>query len=46
MIKAVFFDLYQTLVCYEPPREEIHSGALKDMGINVEPEVFRRPGCR
>ncbi len=43
MIKAVFFDLYQTLARYEPPREEIHAGALKDLGINVEPEVFRRP---
>ena len=43
MIKAVFFDLYQTLVRYEPPREELHSGALKDIGIDVKPEVFSRP---
>ena len=43
MIKAVFFDLYQTLVRYEPPREELHSGALKDIGIDIKPEVFSRP---
>lgn len=43
MIKAVFFDLYQTLVRYEPPREELQAKALKDLGIEVRPEVFRRP---
>lgn len=43
MIKAVFFDLYHTLVRYEPPREELQARALKDFGIEVSPEVFRRP---
>jgi len=43
MIKAVFFDLYQTLVCYEPPREELQARALQEFGIEVNPEVFRRP---
>ncbi len=43
MIKAVFFDLYHTLVRYEPPREELQARALKDFGIEVKPEVFRRP---
>ena len=43
MIKAVFFDLYYTLVRYEPPREELHAKALKDFGIEVKPEIFRRP---
>lgn len=43
MIKAVFFDLYQTLVRYEPPREEIESKVLKDFGIDVSPEVLHRP---
>jgi len=43
MIKAVFFDLYHTLVRYEPPREELQSGVLKDFGIEVSPEVLRRP---
>jgi len=43
MIKAVFFDLYYTLVRYEPPQEELEANALKDFGIDVSPEVFRRP---
>ena len=43
MIKAVFFDLYQTLVCYDPPREELQARALKEFGIEVMPEVLRRP---
>ena len=33
MIRAVFFDLYQTLVRYDPPREDLISGALGDFGI-------------
>ncbi|MCK4863471.1 MAG: HAD family hydrolase [Dehalococcoidales bacterium] len=43
MIKAVFFDLYQTLVRYEPPREEIEAKVLKDFGIDVSPAVLSRP---
>jgi putative hydrolase of the HAD superfamily len=43
MIKAVFFDLYHTLVRYEPPQEELEAQALKDFGIEVSPEVFQRP---
>ncbi len=43
MIKAVFFDLYHTLIRYEPPREESEARALKDFGIEVKPEVLRRP---
>ena len=43
MIKAVFFDLYHTLVRYEPPQEELEAKALKDFGIEVSPEVFHRP---
>jgi len=43
MIKAAFFDLYHTLVRYEPPREELQARALKEFGIEVEPEIFRRP---
>ena len=43
MIKAVFFDLYQTLVYFAPPREELHASALKEFGIDVKPEVFNRP---
>ncbi len=43
MIKAVFFDLYHTLVTYDPPQEELEARALKDFGINADPAVFRRP---
>jgi putative hydrolase of the HAD superfamily len=43
MVKAVFFDFYNTLANYDPPREELEARALKDLGIDVSPEVFRRP---
>ncbi len=42
-IKAVFFDLYHTLVRYEPPREEIHAKVLKGLGIDVSPAALSRP---
>ena len=35
MIKAVFFDWFNTLACYEPPREELYSRALSEFGIEV-----------
>ena len=43
MIKAVFFDLYNTLVTYDPPREVIEAKILKDFGIEVSPESLLRP---
>jgi putative hydrolase of the HAD superfamily len=43
MIKAVFFDLYHTLVTYDPPQEELEARALKEFGIDTEPSIFRRP---
>jgi putative hydrolase of the HAD superfamily len=43
VIKAVFFDLYQTLVRYEPPREEIEAKVLKDFGIETTPAALVRP---
>ena len=43
MIKAVFFDLYNTLVTYDPPREEIEVRILKEFGIEVSPESLLRP---
>ena len=43
MIKAVFFDLYQTLVCYKPPREEVQSKVLKELGIEAAPEALLYP---
>ncbi len=43
MIKAVFFDLYQTLVRYDPPREEIEAKVLKDFSIDISPAALARP---
>jgi len=43
MIEAVFFDLYHTLVRYEPPQEEPEANALKEFGINTDPDVIDRP---
>ena len=42
MIKAVFFDLYHTLIRYDPPREELQAKVLKESGIEVATEVIRR----
>jgi len=43
VIKAVFFDWFNTLARYEPPREELHSQSLREFGIEVSPEEIR-PG--
>ncbi len=43
MIKAVFFDLYFTLVCYEPSQEEVEAGLLRKFGIEVSAEALLRP---
>lgn len=37
MIKAVFFDWFNTLARYDPPREELHSKLLGEFGISVSP---------
>ena len=37
MIKAIFFDWFNTLARYEPPREELHSQLLGEFGIKVSP---------
>ena len=38
MIRAVFFDWFNTLARYEPPREELESQALQEFGIHVSPQ--------
>jgi putative hydrolase of the HAD superfamily len=43
MIKAVFFDLYQTLVHYQPSQEELEAAALKSLGIETTAEALRHP---
>jgi HAD superfamily hydrolase (TIGR01549 family) len=43
VIKAVFFDLYHTLVGYKPTQEVLEARALKSLGIDISPEALRRP---
>jgi len=43
VIKAVFFDLYNTLVGYDPPREEIEARILKELGVEASPQSLLRP---
>jgi len=38
VLKAIFFDWFNTLARYEPPREELESQALEGLGIKVAPE--------
>ena len=42
MIKAVFFDLYYTLVRYDPPREDLARESLSEFGIEASLEALRR----
>lgn len=41
MVQAVFFDFYNTLVGFKPPREDIHAAACREMGLVVSPEDIR-----
>jgi putative hydrolase of the HAD superfamily len=43
MTKAVFFDLYQTLIKYQPTQEELESQALQKLNITASPDALRRP---
>jgi putative hydrolase of the HAD superfamily len=43
VIKAIFFDLYNTLLTYDPPREVIEARILKDFGLEASPEALLRP---
>jgi len=36
MIKAVFFDFYNTLATYHPPREDLYVNICRGLGITVE----------
>ncbi len=42
MIKAVFFDFYNTLIRFEPPREELQVKACKEFGIEVDRNAIPR----
>lgn len=41
MIKAVFFDWFGTLAHYYPPREQLLSQVLEELGLNVSPDAIR-----
>ena len=42
MIKAIFFDWFYTLALFDPPREDMHSQAYQEFGIEVPPEKLTR----
>ncbi|MFQ6111629.1 MAG: HAD family hydrolase, partial [Nitrospinota bacterium] len=42
MIKAIFFDLYNTILGFDPPREEIQALACGELGIEVDREAIKR----
>jgi putative hydrolase of the HAD superfamily len=41
VIKAVFFDWFGTLAHYHPPREQLLSQALQELGLNVSPDDIK-----
>ena len=43
MIKAVFFDLYQTLIHHDPPYADSLSQIIGDFGIEITADDLRRP---
>ena len=40
MIKAVFFDFYNTLASHYPPREQVYVDACRELGIKVEAKAL------
>jgi HAD superfamily hydrolase (TIGR01549 family) len=42
VIKAVFFDWFNTLAHYYPPREELERQTLSVLGYNISPQVVSR----
>jgi putative hydrolase of the HAD superfamily len=40
MIKAVFFDFYNTLATHHPPREEAWVNACRELGIEIEAKAL------
>jgi putative hydrolase of the HAD superfamily len=43
MIKAVFFDLYQTLVRYQPSQAELEAKALESLGVKTDAAALDYP---
>ena len=40
MIKAIFFDFYNTLVRFWPPLDQIQQASCRELGLNVAPEAI------
>jgi HAD superfamily hydrolase (TIGR01509 family) len=39
MIKAVFFDFFNTLAYFDPPREDTYAGIAVQLGVEVTPDM-------
>lgn len=39
MIKAVFFDFFNTLVYFDPPREKHYADTAAELGVRISPEA-------
>lgn len=42
MIKAIFFDFYNTLISFDPPRQQLQVTACREFGIEVNPKAIPR----
>ena len=42
MIKAIFFDWFNTLAHFDPPRHQLYSQALREFGIELSPQKIIR----
>ncbi len=42
MIKAVFFDWFNTLAHFEPPRHQLYRQAFQEFGIEISPQQILR----
>ncbi len=42
MIKAIFFDWFNTLACCDPPREALYGQVFREFGIELSPEKILR----
>ena len=42
MIKAVCFDLHETLAHYQSPREEVYATTCRELGFEVSPEALHK----
>jgi FMN phosphatase YigB (HAD superfamily) len=42
MIKAVLFDFYETVVTFDPPREELQARACREFGVEVDTQAIPR----